>query len=112
MKQKKIFLITLREDLWKEVGASVNVKRKMMMEAVNGSTSELPGCVEMLEIDVEGLKTWAHAFIVSSALYQLLLGRPWHRLVRLKQEETEDSVLVTIHDPCDPMNIRTCNTTP
>ena len=58
-------IVLIREDLWKEVGASVNVKRKMMMEAANGSTSELPGCVEMLEINVEGLKTWAHAFIVS-----------------------------------------------
>ena len=105
-------IVLIREDLWKEVGASVNVKRKMMMEAANRSTSELPGCVEMLEIDVEGLKTWAHAFIVSSAPYWLLLGCPWHRLVCLKQKETEDSVLVTIHDPCDPMNICTCNTTP
>ena len=82
------------------------------MEAVNRSASELPGCVEMLEIDVEGLKTWAHAFIVSSAPYWLLLGCPWHHLVHLKQEKTEDSVLVTIHDPCDPTNIHTCNTTP
>ena len=60
-----------------EVRASANVKKRMMMEAANGSTSELPGCVEMLEIDVEGLKTWAHAFIVPSAPYWLLLGHPW-----------------------------------
>ena len=44
--------------------APVNTSRKMRMEAANGSMSELPGCAEMLEIDVEGLKTWAHAFIV------------------------------------------------
>ena len=69
-------IVLIREDLWKEVGASVNVKRQMMMEAVNGLTSELTGCVEMLEINVEGLKTWAHAFIVSSAPYRLLLGHP------------------------------------
>ena len=41
---------------------------------------------------------WAHAFIVLLAPYQLLLGHPWQHLVCLKQEETEDSVLVTIHD--------------
>ena len=105
-------IVLIREDLWKEVGASVNVKRKMMMEAVNRLTSELLGCVEMLEIDVEGLKTWAHVFIVSSAPYQLLLGHPWHRLVCPKQEETEDSVLVTIYNPCSPTNICTCNTMP
>ena len=50
-------IVLIREDLWKKVGASVNVKRRMMMEVANSSTSELLGCVEMLEIDVEGLKT-------------------------------------------------------
>ena len=101
-------IVIMREDLWKEVKVLVNMNRKMRMEAANGSMSELPGCAEMLEIDVDGLKTWAHAFIVPSALYRLLLGRPWHRLVRLLQEETEDSVLVTMHDPCDPLNTCTC----
>ena len=105
-------IVLIREDLWKEVEASVNVKRRMMIEVANGSTSELSGHVEMLEIDVEGLKTWAHAFIMSSAPYQLLLGRPWQCLVCLKQEETEESVLVTIHNPCNPTNICTCNTMP
>ena len=103
-------IVIMREDLWKEVNVPVNTSRRMRMEAANGSTSELPGCAEMLEIEVEGLKTWAHAFIVPSAPYRLLLGRPWHRLVRLSQEETEESVLVTIHDPCDPSNARTCAT--
>ena len=88
----------------------MNAKKRMMMEAANGSTSELLGCVEMLEIDVEGLKTWVHAFIVPSAPYRLLLGHPWQCLIRLKQEETEDSVMVTIYDPCNSTNIRTCNT--
>ena len=103
-------IVLIREDLWEEVRASVNVKKRMMMEAANGSTSELLGCVEMLEIDVEGLKTWAHAFIVPLAPYWLLLGHPWQRLVHLKQEETEDSVLVTIHNPCDLSNLCTCDT--
>src|ERR1700678_2154478 len=104
-------IVLMREDLWKEVKAPVNTSRKMRMEAANGSMAELLGCAEMLEIDVEGLKTWAHAFIVPTAPYRLLLGRPWHHLVRLSQEETEETVLATIHDPCDPSNIWTCNTT-
>ena len=104
-------IVIMREYLWKEVKVPVNMNRKMRMEAANGSTSELPGCAEMLEIDVNGLKTWVHAFIVPAVLYQLLLGRPWHRLVCLLQEETEDSVLVTVQDPCDYSNTRTCITT-
>ena len=71
-------IVIMREDLWKEVKVLVNMNRKMRMEAANGLMLELPGCAEMLEIDVDGLKTWAHVFIVPSALYRLLLGRPWH----------------------------------
>src|ERR1700678_4616043 len=66
----------MREDLWKEEKVPVNTSRKMRMEAANGSMSELPGCAKMLEIDVDGLKTWAHAFIVPTAPYPLLLWRP------------------------------------
>ena len=36
----------------------------------------MQGCVEYLELEVEGVKTYAHAFVVQIALYQLLLGRP------------------------------------
>lgn len=89
----------------------VYMSKRMKMEAANSSTSELPGCAEMLEIDVEGLKTWVHVFIVPTALYRLLLGQPWHCLIWLLQEETEESVLITIHNPCDPSNTCTCITT-
>ena len=101
----------IREDLWKEIKVPVNTNMMMKMEAANGSTSQLPGCVKMLEINVDGLKTWAHAYIVPSAPYWLLLGRPWHHLVWLSQIETEELVLVTIHDPCNPSNTCTCKTT-
>jgi hypothetical protein len=67
-------IVIMREDLWREVKVPVNTSRKMRMEAANGSTSELPGCAKMLEINVEGLKTWAHVCIVPTAPYRLLLG--------------------------------------
>ena len=70
------------------------------------------GCVEMLEIDIAGIKTWAHAYVVPDAPYQLLLGQPWQRLVKLSKEETNDTVLVTIHDPLNNSNTCTCQTSP
>ncbi|KAG2738246.1 hypothetical protein P692DRAFT_20759185, partial [Suillus brevipes Sb2] len=66
----------------------------------------------MLEIDVEGIKTWAHAYVVPDAPYRLLLGRPWQRLVRLSKAEDSDGVKITIRDPTDYTNARTVTTTP
>lgn len=68
------------------------------------------GCVEMLEIDVDGIKTWAHAYVVPDAPYRLLLGRPWQRLVRLERHETDSDVYVTVHDPLDLLKRRTIPT--
>ena len=45
------------------------------MQTVNGGKKELQGCVEYLELKVEGVKTYAHVFVVQSALYRLLLER-------------------------------------
>jgi hypothetical protein len=55
------------------------------------------GCLEMLEIEVAGIKIWAHAYVVPDAPYRLLLGHPWQHLVKLLKTETNDSISVTIH---------------
>ena len=72
----------------------------------------MPGCIEMLEIDVEGMKTWAHAFIIPDAPYRILLGRPWQRHVHLKKDEDDDDVRITIRDPCNHSNVHHVATTP
>ncbi|KAG1843079.1 ribonuclease H-like domain-containing protein [Suillus tomentosus] len=82
----------------------------MRMQTANGGAQEMGGCVEMLEIDVEGIKTWAHAYVVPNAPYRLLLGRPWQRLVCLSKNETRDEVSITISDPLDSTNTHTCKT--
>ena len=46
-----------------------------MVQTANGGKEELQGCVEYLELEVGGVKTYAYVFVVQSALYQLLLGR-------------------------------------
>jgi hypothetical protein len=53
----------------------------MRMQMANGGSQEIAGCVEMLEIEVEGIKTWAHAYVVPDTPYRLLLGQPWQQLV-------------------------------
>ncbi|KAF9030017.1 hypothetical protein BDZ89DRAFT_912227, partial [Hymenopellis radicata] len=70
-------IVVIRADLAKELAVDVNQHRTMLMETANGSKEALPGCAEYLRITVDGLPTFAHAFVVPSAPYRLLLGRPW-----------------------------------
>ncbi|OAX31889.1 hypothetical protein K503DRAFT_702977, partial [Rhizopogon vinicolor AM-OR11-026] len=92
-------LVVIREDVWRKTQAPINKDIRMRMQTPNGSSQDMSGCLEMLEIDVDGIKTWAHAYVIANAPYRLLLGRPWQRLVRLSKSETADMVYVTVHDP-------------
>jgi len=75
--------VIVREDLCKELGLEVNKKRRITMQMANGGKEEMQGCVEYLELEVGGVKTYAHAFVVQSAPYWLLLGRPLLRRTKL-----------------------------
>ncbi|KIK32962.1 hypothetical protein CY34DRAFT_42394, partial [Suillus luteus UH-Slu-Lm8-n1] len=70
-------IVVIREDVWRKTNAPINQSVRMHMQTANGGSQEMAGCLEMLEIDVEGIKTWAHAYVVPDAPYRLLLGRPW-----------------------------------
>ncbi|KAF8802583.1 hypothetical protein BYT27DRAFT_7060660, partial [Phlegmacium glaucopus] len=95
-------IVVMRRDLCEELGAVVNKNRRMTMQVANNVKEGLEGCVEFLEIDVGGVKTYAHAFVVTSAPYRLLLGRPWQKGVRLGKIEKENGeVDVVVTDPVD-----------
>ncbi|KAG2046146.1 hypothetical protein BDR06DRAFT_863405, partial [Suillus hirtellus] len=92
-------IVIIREDIWKKTNTPRNQGIHMRMQTANRGVQEMGGCVEMLEIDVDGIKTWAHAYVVLDAPYRLLLGRLWQRLVCLSKNETRDEVSITISDP-------------
>ncbi|KAG2050286.1 hypothetical protein BDR06DRAFT_892152, partial [Suillus hirtellus] len=92
-------LVVIREDVWKKTQAPINKNICMRMQTANGSSQDMAGCLEMLEIDVDGIKMWAHAYVIANAPYHLLLGCLWQWLVWLSKSETADMVYVTIHDP-------------
>ncbi|KAG2069209.1 hypothetical protein BDR04DRAFT_992891, partial [Suillus decipiens] len=92
-------IVIIREDIWRKTNVPWNQQICMRMQTANGGAKDMGGCIEMLEIDVEGIKTWAHAYIVLDAPYRLLLGRPWQKLVHLSKSEDTEHVYVTIRDP-------------
>lgn len=67
-------IVVVRKHLWEEIGFEVNPAVRMVMQTTNGGKEEMSGCAELLEVTVDGLQTWTHAFVVPQALYQLLLG--------------------------------------
>jgi hypothetical protein len=69
------------------------------MEAVNGLVEIMRGCVKWMEIEVAGMKTWGHTYVVDNAPYDLLLGLPWHESTRLQKMVKDDSVEVVVHNP-------------
>ncbi|KAG2071723.1 hypothetical protein BDR04DRAFT_962074, partial [Suillus decipiens] len=94
------------KDIWEKTKASINTNICMRMQTANGGSQDMAGCLEMLEIEVDGIKSWAHAYVIPDAPYHLLLGRPWQKLVCLSKSEDADKVYVTIQDPMDDSNVR------
>ncbi|KAG2096553.1 uncharacterized protein F5147DRAFT_583972, partial [Suillus discolor] len=67
--------------VWRKTQAPINKNIHMHMQTANGGSQDMSGCLEMLEINVDGIKMWAHAYVIADAPYCLLLGCPWQRLV-------------------------------
>ncbi|KAG2055735.1 hypothetical protein BDR06DRAFT_881581, partial [Suillus hirtellus] len=97
-------IVVIRQDVWQKTNAPINQDVRMRMQTANGGSQEMARCLEMLEIDVEGIKTWAHTYVVPEAPYRLLLGRPWQCLIHLSKAKDTDSVHISVHDPWDPNN--------
>ncbi|KAG1787396.1 hypothetical protein EV424DRAFT_1356545 [Suillus variegatus] len=49
-------IVVIREDVWRKTNAPRNQGIHMRMQTANGGAQEMGGCVEMLEIDVDGIK--------------------------------------------------------
>jgi len=62
-------IVIIQEDLCDELGLEVNRKQRLTMQTANGGKEEIQDYVEYLELEVGEVKTYAHAFVVQSALY-------------------------------------------
>jgi len=68
-------IVVVRKDLWEELSMGpMNKKWMMMIETANGAKEAMERCTEFLEIKVDGIKTWAHAYVTPHAPFRLLLG--------------------------------------
>src|SRR5712671_4615328 len=70
------------------------------MEGATGLSHWTVGCAENLSMQVAGVPFKVHAHVVQDAPFQLLLGRPFLRVLLCRIEELRDGkVEVSIRDP-------------
>lgn len=50
-------VVVIREDMWLQCKVSINLNCYMHMQTMNRGTQLMPGYIEMLEIEVTGIKT-------------------------------------------------------
>ena len=62
-------IIVIHENIWKASQVVINSNIKLHMQTVNSGIQHMPGCLKMLKINVDSLKTWAHAFVIPDAPY-------------------------------------------
>jgi hypothetical protein len=96
-------IVVIREDLAREVGATINANRLLQMEGANGATNWTLGCAEYLPMRAGDISFEVHAHVVEHAPFRLLLGRPFQHALLCRLEDLPcGDVLVSIRDPADP----------
>ncbi|KAJ3764762.1 hypothetical protein FB446DRAFT_619428, partial [Lentinula raphanica] len=90
--------VSMTEEIWSQLGVPMNRARKVHLAGISGQPVPAEGCVEFLEIDVEGFKTWSHVYVVKQSPYDLILGRPWQKAVKMSKVESTVALGVIIHD--------------
>jgi hypothetical protein len=99
-------IIVIREDLAREAQVSINPQRRLEMEAASGGVSWTLGCAEDLHMRIGDIPFKVHAHIVQRAPFHLLLGRPFHHLLRCRLEDHPDGLVeVSLRNPSDPLHV-------
>ena len=98
-------IIVMREDLAREVGATINTNRLLQMEGANGVTNWTLGCAEYLPMQVGNISFAVHAHVIKCAPFRLLLGRPFqHALLCRIEDLPSGDVEVSIQDLADALH--------
>ena len=70
-----------------------------MVGSVNSTRSRVHGLCREVEVSVRGVKKVLPFFVVEYFAQDVILGRPWERMVRAKHDNRDDgSLFLTISD--------------
>ncbi|TFK17337.1 hypothetical protein FA15DRAFT_605301 [Coprinopsis marcescibilis] len=96
-------IVGASEELWRRSDLPLRTHRALKMESANGSVTTTLGMIENLPVKIggrDGFTVYVQAQVVPNAPYNLLLGRPFHRLTAaIFSHNTDGSVTTTFQDP-------------
>ncbi|KZS87171.1 hypothetical protein SISNIDRAFT_393183, partial [Sistotremastrum niveocremeum HHB9708] len=94
-------IITIREDLWREMETpSLHVKSRMSMEGADTTVSHTKGKLRNLPLQIGTITFYIQAQVVPSSPVPLLLGMPFFALSRCNKEiEFGGDMTITLTNP-------------
>ncbi|CAD6944599.1 unnamed protein product [Tilletia controversa] len=87
------------------INRSICDRLRLLMTPFEGTIRLADGYISLMnhrccniELEVGGIWSRAHLYVVEGPSYELLLGRPWQRAVRYEHRDIEQGLLVTIYE--------------
>jgi hypothetical protein len=96
-------IVTLREDVWRELGRTFDPASRLMLEGADESTSHTKGLVRDLPIKIGPITFFVQAQVVSRSPTPMLLGMPFWALANCHKDVYADGYMtVTLSNPNPP----------
>ncbi|KZS92610.1 hypothetical protein SISNIDRAFT_412650, partial [Sistotremastrum niveocremeum HHB9708] len=94
-------IITIREDLWREMETpSLHVGTRMSMEGADRTVSHTKGKLKNLPLQIGSITFFIQAQVVPNSPVPLLLGMPFFALSRCNKDiDFEGDMTVTLTNP-------------
>ena len=75
-------IISIRQDVWEQIGLPIRLDRIMVMESANKTKDKTMGLLQDLKIGIGGYDFYLQVQVVKDAPYEMLLGRPFFTLTQ------------------------------
>ena len=98
-------IITLREDVWRDSGMTINPETKITLESANKTLSSTLGTVDNLPITIGTETFYVRAQVVKESPTPMLLGMPFFSLTKCQQDVSTDGYMsLRLANPNPPHN--------
>jgi hypothetical protein len=75
-------IISIRQDIWEQIGLPIRSDKIMVMESANKTRNETTGLLQDLKISIGGYDFYLQVQVVKDAPYEMLLGCPFFTLAQ------------------------------
>jgi len=92
-------LCLMSKEVFEELDLPIDLTVNWSVGAANNQRTKAYGICHDVEVTIGGIVTRCRFFVLENLSQDIILGRPWERLVRAKHDNRDDgSCYTTIHD--------------